>query len=167
MNETAGMVNEVEVKKAGKSKFMQSVLRKMGKEEKGFTLIELLAVLVIIAIIAVIAIPLIGNIINKSRDNGDLSTASQVYNAARMYVIDTKNGDFQKAATVTLKEMVDGKYIEKDIVLPSSKAALVEGTQVTFDKTGALTEVILNDGEKYTFTAKEVLSATKTPAKTS
>ncbi len=166
MNQAVEMVNEVEVVKAGKPTLMQRVMRKMGKEEKGFTLIELLAVLVIIAIIAVIAVPLIGNIINKSRDNGDLSTASQAYNAARMYVIDSKNGDFANTGTVKLSEMITGKYIEAGIVLPSSKTALdTDKTTVTFDKTGALQGVNLNDGKDHAFTSAEVLSATKTPAK--
>ncbi|OWA36322.1 hypothetical protein B9G55_10255 [Saccharibacillus sp. O16] len=142
---------------------MQRVWTKMGKDEKGFTLIELLAVLVIIAIIAVIAIPLIGNIINKSRESGDLSAASQMYNAARMYVIDKNNGDFTKESPITLKMLVDGKYIDANLVLPSSKVALDPAkATVTFDTTsGALTEVNLYTTKDNTFTAKQVLSATK------
>jgi len=162
MNQAVEAVNEVEVVKSAKPTLMQRVMKKMGKEN-GFTLIELLAVLVIIAIIAVIAIPLIGNIINKSRDNGDLSTASQVYNAARMYVIDAENGDFENAGEVTLAEMVGGNYLENGIVLPSSKKTLVTGTTVTFSDTGALENVTLNDGTTtaHSYEGSEVLSATK------
>ncbi|WP_052723856.1 prepilin-type N-terminal cleavage/methylation domain-containing protein [Paenibacillus wulumuqiensis] len=147
---------------------LSKVMKKMGKEEKGFTLIELLAVIVILAIIAVIAVPLIGNILSKSRDNADLNTASQIYNAARMYVIGEKNGDFKTASTITLKDLKPstGKngYIDSDLYLPSTKLALNEtSTKVEFNTDGSLKEVVLKGGDaaEITFTATEVLSAVK------
>jgi len=149
---------------------MSKVMKRMGKEEKGFTLIELLAVIVIMAIIAVIAIPMIGNVINKSKSNGDLATASQVYNAARLYVIGEKNGDFTTVAnrTVTLANMVDGGYLNADTSLPSSKAKLTAATVIFTDK-GELTSVTLapvgQGSTNGTYTAAQVLSATPaTPA---
>lgn len=70
----------------------QAMKRRLSKEEnqKGFTLIELLAVIVILGIIAVIAIPMIGNIVKGSREDADLATARQIYEAARLYVIGEK-----------------------------------------------------------------------------
>ena len=160
------MVNEVEVKESRKSKFMQRVWAKMGKEEKGFTLIELLAVLVIVAIIAVIAIPLIGGIINNSRQESDVATARQMYDAARLYVVGEENGVFANAE-VTMTEMQDGNYIENSLVLPSTKEAITAVT-VNFDADGNLENVIIApDSEAAAgtaageFTAQQVL---QTPA---
>ncbi|TKJ93679.1 prepilin-type N-terminal cleavage/methylation domain-containing protein [Paenibacillus sp. CFBP13512] len=149
---------------------MSKVMKRMGKEEKGFTLIELLAVIVIMAIIAVIAIPMIGNVINKSKANGDLATASQVYNSARLYVIGEKNGDFTTVAnrTVTLANMTSTGYLNADTSLPSSKQTLTAAT-VVFTEKGELVSVTLAPvGQGSTngaYTAAQVLSATPaTPA---
>lgn len=146
---------------------MSKVMKRMGKEEKGFTLIELLAVIVIMAIIAVIAVPLIGNVINRSKTDGDLATASQVYNAARLYVVGEQNGDFATVAnrTVTLANMTGAGYLNADLNLPSSKAKVTSAT-VVFTETGQLTSVtILPAGQGATadglYTAAQVLSAKK------
>ena len=157
-------------------------MKKMGKEEKGFTLIELLAVIVILAIIAVIAIPLIGGILSKSKDDADLNTASQIYNAARMYVVGEKNGDFTTASTIKLidlqpssavaaKDGVTGSsaksgYIDSTIYLPSTKLALdPQTTKVVFKPDGNLESVVLHTvgtaGTEKSFTAEQVLSAKK------
>lgn len=149
---------------------MEAVLKKrfgkLGREEKGFTLIELLAVIVIIGIIAVIAIPLIGNILSKSKDSADLATARQVYDAARLYVTSEMNGDFagtDKKLDVSVKTLIQDKYLGKELYMPSSKAAITDGT-VSFSD-GDLTSVTLKGGspeaELATYSAKEVLSSTK------
>lgn len=57
---------------------------KLLKNQKGMTLVELLAVLVILGIIAAIAIPMIGNVIEKSRDKADANEALNIINAAKM-----------------------------------------------------------------------------------
>lgn len=112
-------------------------------DEKGFTLIELLAVIVILAIIAVIAIPLIGNIIDNSKEDGDLATARQIHDAARLYIIGEMNGEF-KNKKVTLGDLQTGKYIEENIVLPSSKVKLDKtNTEVNFGPDSSLKNVIL------------------------
>lgn len=172
MNQAAEVMNEVEVKESRKSTFMQSVWAKMGKEEKGFTLIELLAVLVIIAIIAVIAIPLIGGIINNSKDDSDLATARQVYDASRLYITSEKAGDFQGtapaaggAATQTVNiagtDSLQGKkFLEDPLYLPSNKLEITSGSVVY--EAGALKSVTLTTsaGNK-SFDADEILKSEK------
>lgn len=129
-----------------------AIKRRLSKEEnqKGFTLIELLAVIVILGIIAVIAIPMIGNIINKSKDDSNLATARQIYDAARLYVTAENNGDF-KDAEVIIKgatgddagnDLTAKGYLESSIYLPSSKD-LITGGVVTFSSTGVLESVAI------------------------
>ncbi|MNS74591.1 Fimbrial protein precursor [compost metagenome] len=151
-------------------------MKRLGKEEKGFTLIELLAVIVILGIIAIIAIPLISNIISKSKSDSDLATARQVYDAARLYVINEKNGDFTDSTLTSGIKIVDststdtlqGKgYLEKGIFLPSTKKKITGGT-VKFDASGepAATDAVTistgsGTGDTVTFSGTEILSAKK------
>lgn len=128
---------------------MKNVLKRFKKEEKGFTLIELLAVIVILAVIAVIAIPLIGRIIENTRNDSDVATARQVYDATRLYVTGELDGDFNGASdtglTVTLTDVVTAGYLAADTVLPSTKSALTAASSsVEFDADGELVEVTLN-----------------------
>ena len=118
-------------------------LGKLGKEEKGFTLIELLAVIVILGIIAVIAIPMIGNVIDKSRQNADLATARQIYDAARLYTVTENLGKSTSGQTsVTLATLQSNNYLENNLVLPSTKSPLnTTSTFVTFNSSGELVNV--------------------------
>ncbi|MEK3985266.1 type II secretion system protein [Paenibacillus sp. FSL K6-3166] len=149
----------------------QAIKRRLSKEEnqKGFTLIELLAVIVILGIIAVIAIPMIGGIINKSKTDADLATARQLYDASRMYIMGEKNGEF-KSASVTLAELKLKKYIDKTLVLPSSKKSIAESTTIIkYDADGSLEKVTIDPApegsDKGDYTADKVLSAEPTPTK--
>jgi type IV pilus assembly protein PilA len=154
----------------------QAIKRRLSKEEnqKGFTLIELLAVIVILGIIAVIAVPLIGNVIKNSKESADVATARQVYDAARLYIVGEKNGDFVGAKTVDLSDIQKFGYIDSPLSLPSSKDPITSGT-VNFNDKGQLADktagsgdaVILNvtkAGESATamkFSAANVLSSKK------
>lgn len=116
-------------------------------DEKGFTLIELLAVIVILAIIAVIAIPLIGNVIANSKEDGDIATARQVYDAARLYVVGEKGGDFTGAKTIQLSDIQNEGYLDNPISLPSTKA-IITGGEVVFGTKGELISVKLVAGSE-------------------
>ncbi|WP_082423233.1 type II secretion system protein [Paenibacillus dakarensis] len=136
------------------------------QDEKGFTLIELLAVIVILGIIAVIAIPMIGNILDKSKADGDVATARQIYDAARLYVIGENDGDFTKDPEITLGNLQTGKYMDGTVVLPSTKATL-DGTNtvVKFNGDGELTGVTLapsGSDDPIDYEATEVLGVKPT-----
>ncbi|MNT55268.1 hypothetical protein D3C72_1924910 [compost metagenome] len=140
-----------------------------------------MAVIVILGIIAVIAIPLISNIISKSKTDADVATARQVYDAARLYIINEKNGDFKNkvvniASTSTNTDSLQGKgYLEAGIVLPSSKNPITGGS-VTFDANGELASTAgvtisttapsggTNDSKSYS--ADEVMKAKATTTTT-
>ncbi|BCG61314.1 type II secretion system protein [Paenibacillus sp. URB8-2] len=146
-----------------------AIKKRLSKEEnqKGFTLIELLAVIVILGIISVIAIPLIGGIINNTKKDSDVATANQVFNAARMYIIGEKAGDFSNSSTdVTLTNLQTGGYLENPVYLPSTKVPLTAIT-VNFDSQGKLVNassgyaVVLSTSNtsSKSYTAEEVLKS--------
>lgn len=156
------------------------MMNRLKKEEKGFTLIELLAVIVILAVIAAIAVPYILGVINKSKDDSDVATARQIYDAARLYVTSELSGD-PSGKTIAVNSdnelpanggpkglMVQG-YLDKSLVLPSTKAA-ISGGEVKFTATGVLWYVSLTTtaGTKFLSGADVIASkgtfVTATPA---
>ncbi|ULO07980.1 type II secretion system protein [Paenibacillus sp. 19GGS1-52] len=125
----------------------EAVKRRLGKEEnqKGFTLIELLAVIVILGIIAVIAIPLIGNVISNAKEDSDVATARQIYDASRLYIVGESNGKFNSTTpvTVTIAQMQDKGYLDSPLSLPSSKVTISAGT-VYYTAEGQLDYIVIS-----------------------
>ncbi|WP_310830474.1 prepilin-type N-terminal cleavage/methylation domain-containing protein [Paenibacillus pedocola] len=153
----------------------QAIKKRLSKEEnqKGFTLIELLAVIIILGIIAVIAIPMISGIINNTKEDSDLATARQVYEAARMYTIAEKEGVFTSTAaySITVETLKSQGYLEPGIVLPSTKEALANASKVTFSADGTLadtaavdlrTATLDTDSEAKQFSEEEILKTKRT-----
>ncbi|SFE97501.1 type IV pilus assembly protein PilA [Paenibacillus catalpae] len=108
---------------------LKKAIKRLKKEEKGFTLIELLAVIVILAVIAVIAVPLIGNIIENTREKSDLATARQIYDAARLWATDSNNGDLGNT-DITLATLQGDGFLDAPLYLPSTKDALDPATTI-------------------------------------
>ncbi|MBB3108729.1 type IV pilus assembly protein PilA [Paenibacillus phyllosphaerae] len=126
---------------------LATAMKRLKKNEKGFTLIELLAVIVILGIIAAIAVPLIGNIITKSRTNADLSTARQIYDAARLYAIGEKNGEIGDT-DVTLTQLQAAGYLDDNLTLPSTKKPLDGANTIVEFTGGEVDSVTLDDTTK-------------------
>ncbi|KHF29684.1 prepilin-type N-terminal cleavage/methylation domain-containing protein [Anoxybacillus sp. EFIL] len=95
------------------------MLKRFIRNEKGLTLIELLAVIVILGIIAAIAIPSIGAIIDNSKKDAHIANAKQLVNAARIAV--TADAANAAKTSFTMKELVDGGYLEKTPKSPGDK----------------------------------------------
>lgn len=62
------------------------------KDEEGLTLVELLAVVVIMAIIAGIAVVSISRVIQRTREDAQVSNVQQMLASANLYDIDTTEG---------------------------------------------------------------------------
>jgi prepilin-type N-terminal cleavage/methylation domain-containing protein len=74
-------------------KWFKEKCLKLMKGQEGMTLIELIAVIVILGVIAAIAVPIIGNQIEKSRENSALQNLQIVQNALERYAGD-HNGQY-------------------------------------------------------------------------
>lgn len=116
---------------------MFQVLKKRIKNEKGLSLVELLAVIVILGIVAAIAIPAIGNIINNSRDKGQLSDALNIIAGGKIAHIETGCGD-DGCDKEDLKEYVDGKDLDGiKVSLDDNGEWVIEGYKFNLKKIDA------------------------------
>ncbi|MBE3594990.1 MAG: prepilin-type N-terminal cleavage/methylation domain-containing protein [Candidatus Carbobacillus altaicus] len=129
---------------------LRSALKK--RNTAGFTLIELLAVVVILGIIALIAFPLIGGIIEKSKIDATKGTAISIGDAARLYIIGEKNGDFKNNQTVQLSELTgaDPPYIQSDV--KDGWGEDITSATATFGENGTLQSVTVVTEKNGTWT---------------
>lgn len=85
------------------------MVRKFLKNQKGLTLVELLAVIVILGVIAAIAVPSIGNIIQKSKEDGVKADAIMYLNAAKLYYLENSES-IEEDTSLSTTDLED--YIE-------------------------------------------------------
>ncbi|MCP8617936.1 prepilin-type N-terminal cleavage/methylation domain-containing protein [Salirhabdus salicampi] len=128
-------------------------MKKLMKNEKGLTLIELLAVIVILAIIAAIAIPMIGNLIQKSEEDGVKADAIRILEAAQLYQLENPNESSATFAVSGLSEylqLTDDKLAGATVNFSSSELEIDTGNisagKIKLNFTGA-TIMEINDDE--------------------
>lgn len=145
------------------------------KDEEGLTLVELLAVVVIMAIIAGIAAVSISKVIQRTREDTQVTNVRQMIDAANLYDIQEETGLAENATLNDLKEagviksinfVADGKETaftfkknvksgEISVVIPEAGLMAGQkpniGTEVTEDQAANLTRDDLykeKDGSK-------------------
>lgn len=105
--------------------------------KKGFTLIELIAIIVIISVVALISIPTISSIINNSKDNLLDQQVSIIEVAAKKWGLDNINAlpeDDSKSGCVSLSELQNNGYLDKDIVNPKTSKTIDGSVKITYLK---------------------------------
>ena len=92
--------------------------------KKGFTLAELIGVIVVLALISLITIPVISRILKQNKtalcetQMNNILEAARAWGADNVFLLPTEDG---RSKTITLQDLVDGGYIEKDIENPATK----------------------------------------------
>lgn len=96
--------------------------------KRGFTLMELLATIIIMLFILTITIPLIKNRVDNARERSLDNLIKNIENAAEKYVLDNRNSfnelDNFGYMNIKLETLVQGKYIDENLVNPVTKESL-------------------------------------------
>jgi type IV pilus assembly protein PilA len=132
---------------------MRAKLKTMLKNQKGMTLIELLAVIVILGIIAAIAIPSVSGIINKTKNDADISNGLMVINAAKIAVADQDSNILSKVnggTPVTLEDLNKYGYLDDIPTDPHDKTKTYSNTK------SVITISHAQNTESYTYSIKLV-----------
>ncbi len=100
-------------------------------KQKGFTLAELLGVIVILGLLALIVIPVVTESINGYRIRICEVQVKDVLEAARVWGAEEENimklpQDEIETRTITLAELQEGGYIDKNIKNPLNKNEYLE-----------------------------------------
>ena len=108
--------------------------------KSGFTLAELLAVIVILGLLAVIVIPIVTETLNAYRTRVCETQVKNVIEAARAWGSEEENLvklplDDTETRTITLAELQEAGYIEKDIKNPLDNSIDLE-MDITISKKG-------------------------------
>ena len=118
-------------------------------KNKGFTLVELLAVIVVLAIISIITIPMIGNVIEESREAAFKDSVLSAFNSVEYYVMDNNLGDIpENGIEVKLLNLKNNNFKSGKIVKNSLGLLTAEFlSDGNYCATGLLTNLNISKGE--------------------
>lgn len=103
-------------------------------KQKGFTLVELLAVITVLAIIALLVVPTISRSFRESTQNLIDAQIVNIKDAAKSWGADHVDTlpDTQGGSTVvTVGQLKQGGYLDKNITNPKTKKKLEDSIKVT------------------------------------
>lgn len=115
-------------------------MKQIMKDEEGLTLVELLAVVVIMAIIAGIAAVSISKVIQRTREDAQVSNVQQMFASANLYDIQEENGigfnnkgelgettleDLKKAGSIKTVEFLADKTKASDIKFEKNENGVI------------------------------------------
>jgi len=109
--------------------------------KKGFTLVEVLAVIVLISVIALITVPIIGNVIQTSKENAFIDTGYGLVKSAQTYQLEKQrlNEDYELSINYTTGE-------NKNAL--KTKGKLPDSGRLKIDYNGEVALAIWSDSAK-------------------
>ena len=123
-------------------------------KKNGFTLIELLATLVILSIVVVIAIPVVDQAIKNSREKSYLTQMKSIESSARSWAADHAFEVPQTSSetkTLTLEELVQGGYADKELHDPRTGDVLEHITVTIRYENNTLVYTVFDNGVEVEF----------------
>ena len=119
--------------------------------KKGITLIEVIAIIALIALIAGLLFPNVNRLINKTKKDTNVIQDKNIIEAARVYLTDhigdDINFDEEPTVKVSLKQLVDGGYINNNPKQPDTNKSYNLNTsfvKITKNDNGYSYTLILN-----------------------
>lgn len=117
--------------------------------KNGFTLVELLTVMTLLSILALMIYPAIDDYIDQSKSKAYKTQIENMISSTKNWAADhtTQLPDDGETYTLTLKDLIDGNYID-DVVDPTTKENFLETTQITIKNNNGDFEYKVNVPEK-------------------
>ena len=85
--------------------------------KKGFTLVEILAVIIILAVLGIITYPIIKTNLDNTKKQAYETTVHTLEEAAKKFGVTNFLDNSGKKSTITLKQLIDGGYIEEKVLV--------------------------------------------------
>ncbi|MBO5095602.1 MAG: type II secretion system protein [Bacilli bacterium] len=105
--------------------------------KKGFTLIELMAVIILLGVLSLIATVTINNTLKENKESaceiqvGNIKAGAENWASKNVFDLPNENGG---TVILTLKELKDAGFIDKDIKNPKTNELFDDSIQIKITK---------------------------------